>query len=298
MAPTRTIFALDFDGVLVDSAAETGRSGCLASKLLWPDWEAAKNISDDVIERFRQVRPCLETGWEASLIIRLLADSAFGLPTNGEILRDFQSTYKQRLLSELKLTPEQCNQALKTARNDWIARNNGQDWIQAHGFYDGACQAVRQLFATHGTDNVFIITTKAKDFALRLLEQKNLYSSSDPNGSSNTLPENHVYGLGSGPKATVLGQLLLEKSSSANDNEKPYVAVMVEDNLSTLHKIMATPELKGRVLPALASWGYNTTTQQEQAAKESFVVLDKDDSSSISRVLDPDTVLRHVAELQ
>ena len=33
---TTTIFALDFDGILVDSAAETGHSGWLAAKALWP----------------------------------------------------------------------------------------------------------------------------------------------------------------------------------------------------------------------------------------------------------------------
>ena len=218
---------------------------------------------------------------------RLLTDPTFGLPTNDEIIHDFQSTHKPRLLKELGLTPEKCNEALKTARNDWISRNNGQDWIQAHGFFEGACQAVRDHLATHGSDNVFVITTKAKDFALRLLQQQNLYSDSSDSGSS-TIPEGHIYGLGSGPKASVLAQLLTEKSKT--DSKATFVAVMVEDNLSTLHKIVATPELKGKVLPALASWGYNTVKQQEQAADESFFVLNKDDSSSLTTVLNPEKI--------
>jgi hypothetical protein len=323
-----TLFALDFDGVLVDSAAETGLSGWMAARTLWPDspWmerppakpsdektnnnaltQSQKHPMPDLIERFRQVRPCLETGWEASLIIRLLADPEYGQPSNDEIVHKFQSVYKERLLQDSQLTPEQCNQALKEARSDWIALNNGQDWIQAHGFFEGACQAIRTLLETEGSGNVYIITTKAKEFALRLLEKQGLYyDTTNPENASTittttttnsakttTIPADHIYGLGSGPKAAVLTQLLLSRNSrqqQQRNDRNCVVAVMVEDNLSTLRKILASPELKGRVLPALASWGYNTTDQQQQAMDEHLMVLDSEDSSSLSRVLDPTIV--------
>ena len=304
-----TVFAFDFDGVLVDSAAETGHSGWLAAKILWPDatWMTTTTTTtttekdhqkpsppSDIIERFRLVRPCLETGWEASLIVRLLADPSYGRPGNDEIIQKFHGVYKERILQDSGLKPETCNQALKKARDDWISQNNGQDWIQAHDFFQGACQAVRQLLASHGNENVFVITTKAKDFAIRLLEQQGLCD--DKNGGftdSSKLQMDHIYGLGSGPKKEVLAEILKSHHGAGSQG---VVAIMVEDNLSTLRKIVAAPELKGRVLPVLASWGYNTEEQQQQAVKEHFVVLDEKDSSSLSRVLDPEAVPKLVKE--
>ena len=58
----------------------------------------------------------METGWEAVLIIRLLADPKYGQPTNDKIVRHFQSVYEEQILQDSQLTPDQCNQALKTAR--------------------------------------------------------------------------------------------------------------------------------------------------------------------------------------
>ena len=103
-----------------------------------------------------------------------------------------------------------------------------------------------------------------------------------------TIPNDHIYGLGSGPKADVLAQLLAKKIQQQQEQQQQesVVAMMVEDNLSTLHKIVANPQLlQGRVLPVLASWGYNTLEQQQEARnKDHFVVLDSEDS--LSRVLD------------
>lgn len=280
---TTPIFAFDFDGVLVDSAGETGQSGWLAAKTLWPSASWLKSDPQaplDVLERFRQVRPCLETGWEAPLLVRVLADPAWGQPSVEEILQNFQEEVKPRLLRDLNLTPETCNEALKKARNDRIAENEGRDWIQAHDFFEGACQSVLQLLTQYGNENIFVITTKAKDFALRLLKQQDLYSETD----DCKIKEEHIYGLGSGAKASVLADLLDKRPGS--------VAVMVEDNLTTLYKITATPELKGRVLPALASWGYNTSEEQQKATQDHFVVLNAVDSSSLGRLLVPEVVPR------
>jgi phosphoglycolate phosphatase-like HAD superfamily hydrolase len=276
------IYALDFDGVLVDSASETGNSGLKAAKILWPEatWLQELETNDSkkqpIIDRFRQVRPCLETGWEAALIIKLLADPSEGQPSNEDILQDFPHKYKPALLQKLGLSKDDLNTALKTARNEWIAANNGQDWIDAHGFFEGAVQAVQTLLQTDGNENVYVITTKAKDYAIRLMEQRQLFG-----GENGRIKEDHVYGLGSGSKPDVLAKILKERKAD--------MAVMVEDNLLTLRKILSS-ELQNKVLPALASWGYNTTEQQEAARNDHYVVLDKGDSSSISKVLKDDSV--------
>lgn len=271
---SKTLFALDFDGVLVDSAAETGQSGWLAAEILWPNasWMTVSDIQhSEIIDRFRRIRPCLETGWEAPLIIRLLTDTGCGTPSDEDIIHNFQSVHKSRMLKDFELTPEICNQALKQARDKWISQNNGQDWVDAHSFFEGACQVVRSFLEEHGSDNIYIITTKAKDFAIRLLEQQGLYRNDD-----SKIPTDHIYGLGSGPKSTVLEHILKEKDGD-------YVAIMVEDNLETLYKIMSVPSLQGRVTPVLASWGYNTDAQQHQATQDNFMVLDQRDSSTLRK---------------
>eukprot|EP00980_Cylindrotheca_fusiformis_P027045 scaffold18563_cov132-Cylindrotheca_fusiformis.AAC.1 len=272
------IYCLDFDGVLVDSASEMGESGLRAARILFPDASWTQEDDSNIIERFCEVRPCLETGWEAALIIKLLADPNEGSPSNDEIMDTFHPTIKQRLLETLNLTPEACNNALRTARNDWISQNDAKDWLDAHGFYEGACQAVRDFLKQHGNENIYIITTKAKEYALRLLERQGLYDSSNDTKNSSLL-HSHIFGLGSGPKYEVLASLLEEQQPGTK-------AVMVEDNLQTLEKIMGVDKIQDRVIPALACWGYNTKEQQEKAKQNSkFMVLSETASSDIARPL-------------
>lgn len=272
------IYALDFDGVLVDSASEMGQSGLLAARILFPDAPWIQNLDDDdtklrsAIDRFCEVRPCLETGWEAALIIKLIADRDEGAPTNESILESFHSTQKSHLMKKLDLTKDKCNDALKTARNNWISRNNAKDWLNAHGFYEGACNAVHDYLKNEGNENVYVITTKAKEYAMRLMKQQGLYASDD-----SKILESHIFGLGSGPKHEVLASILAQRKADK--------AIMVEDNLKTLEKIMAS-DIEDRVIPVLASWGYNTKEQQELARTNAkYVVLSDTESSDLAHAL-------------
>lgn len=279
---TATIYALDFDGVLVDSASETGRSGWKAAKILFPDAGWIQDIDGDskklqtLIDRFCQARPCLETGWEAALIIKLLADPAEGSPSNDEILQNFQSTYRSKILETCKLDKEACNNALSQARNGWIAQNDAQDWLDAHDFYHGACSAVKTFLKENGNENVYIITTKAKDYAQRLLEKEGLYKGGDGAFDTSQIQEAHIFGLGSGPKHEVLASIMEERNADR--------AVMVEDNLKTLDKIMAHGPIKDKTTPFLASWGYNTKEQREKARASQYRVLSESDSGTLSEI--------------
>jgi phosphoglycolate phosphatase-like HAD superfamily hydrolase len=271
------IYALDFDGVLVDSASETGQSGLMAARILFPDAPWIQSLDQDkakmhsVIHRFCEVRPCLETGWEACLIIKLLADPEEGSPSSEAILATFQATQKSQLMTKLSLTKDTCDDALRTARNTWISKNNAKDWLGAHDFFEGACNAVQDLLNKKGNENVYVITTKAKEYAQRLMEQRGLYASDD-----SKIRESHIFGLGSGPKHQVLASILAERKADK--------AIMVEDNLKTLEKIMAS-EVKDNVIPVLASWGYNTKAHQETAKKYKYVVLSETNSSDLARAL-------------
>lgn len=53
------IYALDFDGVICDSAVETAITGWKAATFVWPDM--ANTVPEEKhIEKFRELRPQLE----------------------------------------------------------------------------------------------------------------------------------------------------------------------------------------------------------------------------------------------
>mmetsp|Transcript_59839 Transcript_59839/g.146966 ORF Transcript_59839/g.146966 Transcript_59839/m.146966 type:complete len:351 (+) Transcript_59839:946-1998(+) len=333
------VYALDFDGVLVDSAAETGRSGLRAARALFPDQQwVKKGVKDDdgdndyqqqhlsdIIARFIQVRPILYVGWESIVLCQLLGDPALGSPSVARILKNFHgddgggACLKAKAMKHARLQDEDYHHAFKEARDAWIVENNGRDWIDAHGFFDGACQAVRDFVQTkrntssdsesdnkHANERLYVITTKAKNFALSLLEQQRLFDPNNPNDPTK-IQESHIFGLGSGSKASVLSNILADHDErrriDRDESEKTStpknassncqtIAVMVEDNIATLQKIERS-EIGDRVLNVVAPWGYNTAEQLRIATNEGYVSLRQDDSGSLKDIFD-DTRVREL----
>ncbi len=277
----RILYCLDFDGVLCDSVHETFLSGWRACKILWSGtkegiwiqaYESDSKKMNQLEQDFRFVRPILYVGWEAILLIRLLAigyeqeiasthlDVSNPLSTRDAVFRGFHNAhadcdFRDHVLQSWGLGVSEYGDAMARARNTWIQEDEAS-WIDAHGFYEGACKAVQRFLQLYGNKNVYVITTKAKEFALRLLEKQSLFQSHAQN--SITIMENHVYGLGSGPKASVLQDILQDRKESSPDTD--CIAVMVEDNIGTLDKISRSP-VGDKVLPVVASWGYNSVQQ-------------------------------------
>ena len=210
------------------------------------------------VHRFESIRPCLETGWEAPLLLQLLATGR----AEADILAEFQHGLRDTTMAELGVDAAGCNAALAASRKEWIEQDDG-DWLQAHGFYGGACAAARELLRAGRADDLFVITTKAAGFTRRLLAEQRLFGPAAPGGG---IAAAHIYGLGSGPKPAVLEQLLADRGPGA-------AAVFVEDRLLTLDQTVAAAGLAGRVLPVLAGWGYNTAGQKAAAAAQQYVVL-------------------------
>ena len=233
-----TIYVLDFDGVICDSAIETGMSGWKAASQIWQDMPAA--LPDQkLIDQFRHVRPMLETGYEAILIIRLLylGESA------DTIINDYANKI-QSLLTSSKLDVKALKQLLGTTRDQWII-NDLADWISMNPLFPGVSEKLTRL-ETQGL--WYIVTTKQERFVQQILSSYQIY-----------IPNNRLFGLERNmSKEDILIDLLGKHS---NDQ-----LVLVEDCLPTLIGVSKNAKLQPIKL-LLASWGYNT--QEEKQGLES-----------------------------
>ena len=234
------VFYLDFDGVLCDSATETGVSAWRAGVRLWPDWRGAEP-PPETLARFVRLRPALETGYQAPLLMRLAWQGA----DPGTVFSRFPGLCRT-MMTELGATREELVTAFGQVRDEWIAAAP-DDWLSRHRFYPGILEKIDRVLSTGG--KVYILTTKQKRFALALLRSAGCNISPD-----------RVFGLDAGrPKEDILRELLVRNSGTA------VRSVFVEDRLKTLERVAARAELGGIRL-CLARWGYVTPSDLERAA--------------------------------
>ena len=131
------IYALDFDGVICDSAVETAITGWKAAGSLWKDMPEV--VSQAMIDQFRLIRPNIETGYEAILAMRLLY--------MGETIESIESSYGdkiQALLKEAQVTVDGLKKLFGETRDVWIA-NDMADWVNMNPLFDGVATKLQSL---------------------------------------------------------------------------------------------------------------------------------------------------------
>ncbi|VFN01980.1 MAG: Phosphoglycolate phosphatase, HAD superfamily [Candidatus Kentron sp. G] len=206
-----TLLALDFDGVLCDSVLETAISGWKAGAAIWPDMSAPMP-PDELLSAYRSVRPLIETGHEALLMMRLLKDNSDP--------RELFDTFPERLIrlmEQIGTDHEELQRLYGAVRDRWIEDNAGQ-WSSLSPLYPGIKEFLGNLPASVAG---YIITTKQERFVRRLL---------DYNGVA--FPAERIFGLERGvPKETILRRLLTH-----HPGRRLY---FIEDRLATLIRIMA-----------------------------------------------------------
>lgn len=226
-------YALDFDGVICDSAVETSITAWKACQQLWQDMSG--DISDVLIDQFRQVRPVLETGYEAILIVRLLYTgiSAHSLVSNYESMTN-------KLIDEESLLPEQLKQLFGSTRDYWI-KSDAEDWLKMNPLFEGISDKLAQI----DTEHCYIITTKQERFVHQILAANNI-----------VIPEHQVFGLDRNMNKRQVLALLQQRTDRT--------ILFVEDRLPTLINVQKDPELEAVKL-LFADWGYNTQEDKQQA---------------------------------
>jgi hypothetical protein len=266
--PTRELFFWDFDGVLCDSQRETAKAGYATCARLWPALvqqpDAPSSAPEDVLAGFARIRPLLETGWQAVVMIRLLVESQV---TTDELLRTWTHNTCSECLGRWGISQEEVMGVFNTVREEWIARDLS-GWAAEHGTFSTALAAFRVLEFELPAQN-YIITTKGAEFVDVILRSWGIDS----------VEPARIFGLGSGPKIAtvraVVAQHAAAGGSSGDDGGDgggggsgsaarlvPVRAHFVEDAIGTLVKSAADPlasEVDVRFY--LARWGYNTEDQ-------------------------------------
>jgi phosphoglycolate phosphatase-like HAD superfamily hydrolase len=232
------IYALDFDGVICDSAVETGMTGWKAACTLWNDMPTV--LPQGIIEQFRQVRPIIETGYEAILAMRLLylnesVDSLY-IDYNAKI---------ETLLSQAQLTTDALKKLFGETRDTWI-EDDLTDWINMNPLFTDIASKLQAL----GQHCIwYVVTTKQERFVKQILKANSIELSGEL-----------IYGLDRQMnKVAVLAELLKK-------HPEPTI-YFVEDRLPTLLSVLNTPELNSIKL-IFASWGYNTAEDKIHAAQQ------------------------------
>lgn len=245
-----TLYALDFDGVICDSAIETAMTGWKVANQLWAGMPA--EAPSDIITLFREVRPVMETGFEAIIIMRALFEGV----TPGQLLGHFNS-HIAHILQRDSLTADQLKKQFGETRDHWI-KSDLADWMAMNPLFEGIRDKIQQLDA----QDVYIITTKQERFVSQIFESNNI-----------TLPAEQIFGLDRKLSKTQILKDLLNKYPKHD-------ILFVEDRLPTLLNVINDDHL-GQVKLFFADWGYNTS-QDKQAVAE----LDRVLSLSLENMLD------------
>jgi len=236
------VYALDFDGVICDSAVETAMTGWKAAGELWNDMP--KDVPQRLIDRFRAVRPLIETGFEAILAMRLL----FLGDTVADIYSDYAAK-SQRLLEERQVGTDALKKLFGATRDHWIAADL-DEWIEMNPLFAGIAEKLQQL----GQKNAwYVVTTKQERFVKQIL-----------NANRIALADEKIFGLDRNlSKPEVLKGLL-----RSHPHQTLYFA---EDRLPTLLNVRKHPELDSVKL-IFALWGYNTPEDKTLAVAEPFML--------------------------
>jgi phosphoglycolate phosphatase-like HAD superfamily hydrolase len=232
---TTKIYALDFDGVICDSAVETATAGWMVARQLWNDMP--ETLPQALLAGFRQVRPVLETGYEAVLIMRLLFE---GMDSE-TLVGDFHHQTEALMVRD-EMSEDELKELFGQTRDEWISEDFA-GWVKMNPLFDGVADKLQQL----DNDNSFIITTKQERFVDHILSANNIH-----------FPNEKIYGL---DRNLSKQQILSDLSQERPDAE----ILFVEDRLPTLINVITDDRLD-KVRLFLADWGYNTAEDRDSAA--------------------------------
>ena len=224
------ILFLDFDGVLCDSAYETGRCAWFAGSVVWEEWRGIE-IPKTYLEDFKKLRPLIETGYQSIALMKLISEDY----TETFIKKEFNFMMEQ-IFTSISLNRKALISLFDKIRIDWI-KANPKNWLFWHKLYPCSKDIIK--IGKSNYKEVYIVSTKHKIFIEKLLA----FFGIDFN-------PNNIYGLESGEnKIEIIKNIFKEIKVS------PKNSVFVDDHANTLLSFALNDSFKEMRL-YLASWGY------------------------------------------
>ena len=241
----RDAIVLDFDGVLCDSAAETGVSAWRAGRPLWTEWDTEEPPAE-CLARFIELRPLLETGYQSVLLMRLIY--------TGLSPRSIRSRFPDlcdAVMADLTLSRDELIDIFGRTRDNWV-RQDADGWLARHRFYPTVVDRFLDRMHTDAS-SVFIATTKQERFVVALLATIGV-----------KLPPAQLFGLDAGKaKEQVLHETLRGGQTQV---------CFVEDRLETLLRVARQPQL-ACVKLYFANWGYSLPAEHRQASADPGITV-------------------------
>ncbi|QWF70777.1 HAD family hydrolase [Methylomonas paludis] len=237
------IYALDFDGVICDSAIETGISGWKAATQIWPDMPV--DAPTEMVELFRQARPIIETGYEAILAMRSLY-----LGATVDSLYQGCAEQFQALMQEAQVDSAQLKKLFGDTRDLWIAADKA-GWIGQNPLYAGVVEKLARL---NQHSDWYVVTTKQERFVRMILS-----------GAGIELADERIFGLDRNLSKIEVLKIL-------QDRHPEQALHFYEDRLPTLLKVAQQAELANVEL-LFAAWGYNGAAEQAEAVAAGFKLV-------------------------
>ncbi|TAE61450.1 MAG: HAD family hydrolase [Nostocales cyanobacterium] len=240
------ILALDFDGVVCDGLIEYFE---VAWRTYCQIWKPSNNTpSANLAQRFYNLRPVIETGWEMPVLIKALIDGF----TDEEILQNWANITPQ-ILAANQLESSVIMKKLDGLRDEWIEKDL-DSWLSLHKFYPGVIERLKKTIESEV--KIFIVTTKESRFVKQLLQREGL-----------ELADTAIFGKEvKRPKyETLRGLIAQEKIKDEN-------LWFIEDRIKTLELVKKQSDL-GDVKLFLADWGYNTQSEREAGKDDDRIQL-------------------------
>ena len=241
------IYALDFDGVICDSAGEIAITGWKAASRIWGDMPKA--VPQAIIDRFRLVRPIIETSYETILAIRLLY-----LEETIEAFYSGNDDKIQALLQQTQVTVDDLKKLFGETRNGWIDTDSA-NWVNMNPLFAGVATKLRKLGQLCPW---YVVTRKQERFVKQILKANAIQ-----------LEDERIFGLDRNMSKVVVLKGLLK----THPNETIY---FIEDRLPTLLTILENAELASVKL-IFALWGYNTVEDKVLATGQAFTLQQLED---------------------
>jgi len=241
------LLALDFDGVICDSAPENAATAWRCCRQLWPDeFPGTDVVPQEQLRRFCAARPYMETGYQAILMTRMMQA--------GAIPEDYTTLFADRLRCHVAasgMTMDELKKRFGDERDRWV-KEELAGWLGYNRLYEGAAQVLEVLRQPGKDIRVIILTTKEDRFVKRILEHFGV-----------PFDMKDIYGLERIRKKDIELQNFLECGKYER-------VAFVEDRLATLQRCETLSALN-RLELAFAPWGYTTPEQRADAAADSRI---------------------------